>query len=326
MGWELIIFESMTIEELRYNTIESNIFWEEIEQIAIQRIQKFSKISKSMGFDICVGFSGGKDSQVVYDLCLRSGVEFKAYFNHSFESNTTLKFIRENYPDVIRRREYKFGFIENIWKNHNGCLPSVKFSYCCREYKHNSKYVSKCSIVGVRKSESHKRKSRTAFEAKNKTILNKNKELVDGYFKENCQSIGGASVILLRPIIDWKDSDVWDYINRHNLPVNPEYKKNKRVGCVVCPKANFTSNSNALIENPKLINAFIRAREKGSKNIDWIITSDNKDYSDDKCYYICRWLNHSFMPFAKKQEKLYQRVRAEYLKHQRISITNKQTS
>lgn len=291
-----------------------SIFWNEIEQQAIQRIQKFSQIAKAMGFEMCLGFSGGKDSQVVYDLCLRSGVEFKAYFNHSFESSTTLRFIRENYPDVIKRRDYKFGFIENIWRNHGGLLPTVQIAYCCEDYKHNPKYVDECSIVGVRKAESPKRKERTAFEAKNKTTLKKNKTLIDDYFEENCQSVGTASIIQLKPIIDWSDDDIWGYIRRHKLPINPEYKKRKRVGCKVCPKASFTSNADALIESPKLIDAFIRAREKGSLEIDWIITSDNKDYSDDKCYYICRWLNHSFMPFSKKQEKLYLRVKEAYLK------------
>lgn len=100
-----------------------NIFQQEIENQAIERIQKFSKIAEKMGFEVCLGFSGGKDSCVIYDLCLRSGISFKACFNHSFESNTTLKFIRDNYPNVIFRRNHKFGFIENIWKNHKGLLP-----------------------------------------------------------------------------------------------------------------------------------------------------------------------------------------------------------
>ena len=289
-----------------------NIFSDIIEQQAIIRIQKFSKIAKSMGFGMCLGFSGGKDSQVVYDLCLRSGVEFKAYFNHSFESSTTLKFIRENYPNVIRRRDYKLGFIENIWKSHGGLLPTAQIAYCCEDYKHNPQYVDECSITGVRKAESIKRKNRTTFEAKNKTTLKKNKLLIDSYFEENCQSVGTASIIQLKPIIDWSDEDVWDYIRKYKLPINPEYKKRKRVGCKVCPKANFTSNANALLESPKLIDAFIMAREKGALKIDWIITSENKDCSDDKCYYICRWLNHSFMPFTKKQKKLYQKVKDMY--------------
>lgn len=289
-----------------------NIFQSEIEQDAIIRIKKFSKIAETLGFDIALGFSGGKDSQVVYDLCLRSGIEFKAYFNHAFESSTTLKFIRENYPAVIKRRDYKFGFIENIRKMHGGLLPTVQIAYCCMNYKHNPKYVDKCSIVGVRKAESAKRKKRTAFEAKNKTTLKKNKALIDDYFEENCQSVGTASIIQLKPIIDWSDDDVWSYIHKYNLPINPEYKKRKRVGCIVCPKANFTSNAKALLENPKLIDAFIIARENGKLKTDWIITSENKDYSSDKCLYICRWLNHSFMPFSKKQESLYLQVKEKY--------------
>jgi len=295
------------------------LFSNEFEQEAILRIHKFAKIADAMGFDICVGFSGGKDSQVIYDLCLRAGIDFKAYFNHSFESSITIKFIKECYPDVIKRRDHKFGFISNIWENHGGMLPTVHMAFCCDDYKHNRKYVDKCSIVGVRKAESFKRKGRTTFEAKNKTTLKKNKELFNDYFEENCQSVGVSSVIQLKPIIDWSDQEVWDYILKYNLPINPEYKNGKkRVGCIVCPKANFTNNANALIAHPKLIDAFINARqrgmEKGGLNIDWEIKCENADYSDDKCMYICRWLNHSFMPFSKKHEALYKKVKAEYEK------------
>ncbi len=292
-----------------------NLFQEEIEQTAILRIQRFAKIAKTMSLEIALGFSGGKDSQVCYDLCKRSGVEFKAYFNHAFESPVTLRFIYEHYSDVICRRDYKFGFIENIWRNHGGMFPTVQRAYCCDNYKHNRHYVDKCSIIGVRKAESAIRSKYTAFSAKNKTILKQNKVLVSEYFEEHCQSVGSANIIQLRPIIDWSDADVWNYIHLHNLPINPEYESSKRVGCIVCPKANFTSNYIGLLKYPKLIDAFILAREKAVRNDNpnnWLITSDNKDYSIDKPYYICRWLNHSFMPFTKKQEQLYEEVRVEY--------------
>lgn len=229
-----------------------NLFLDEIEQQAILRTQKFAKIAQAMGFEICLGFSGGKDSQVVYDLCLRSGVNFKAYFNHSFESSITRQFTRENYPNVIRRRNYKYGFFENIWKEQNGFLPTVQATYCCYDYKHNSKYIDACSIVGVRKAESPKRKQRTAFATKNKSVLKRNKTLIDEYFEENCQSVRTASIIQLKPIIDWSDNDVWSYIFKYYLPINPE------------------------------------------------------------CYYIWRWLNHSFMPFTNKQKQLYKKDREAY--------------
>lgn len=285
-----------------------NLFQEEIEQTAIERIRKFARIADTMVFDIAIGFSGGKDSQVVYDLCKRAGIPFKAYFNHSFESPTTLKFIREHYPEVIWRREHKFGFIENISKNHNGMLPTVYAAYCCEDYKHNRKHVDKCSILGVRKAESTNRRKRTTITVKNKTEMKQSKAVISEYFKEECQSVGTASVIQLLPIVDWSDSDVWDYMKAHDLPVNPEYDTTKRVGCIVCPKANFNSNYITLLKYPKLIDAFIKARN----GKEWVITSDNKDYSDDKPYYICRWLNHSFMPFTKRQQALYEKVREAY--------------
>ncbi len=240
-----------------------NLFTKENEQEAIERIQKFAKIAKSMNLEVRVGFSGGKDSQVTYDLCKRAGIEFRAFYNVAFESSVTKRFIRENYPEVIWRQEHPYGFIENIYKGHNGLLPTVQMAYCCKDYKHNPLYVDKCSVVGVRKAESSKRKNRTALSIKNKTAIKKNKSLLNSYFREQCQSIGTASIIQLLPIVDWSDTEVWSYIKRHNLPINPEYKKQSRVGCIVCPKANFTSNAVALIEYPRLIDAFIRARIKG---------------------------------------------------------------
>lgn len=288
-----------------------HLFQEQQEQEAIERILKFGKIAKAMDLEIRVGFSGGKDSQVVYDLVKRSGIPFKAYFNHAFESQTTLRFIRDNYPDVIRRRDYKYGFIQNIREKHKGMLPTIFSAYCCQDYKHNPKYVDKCIILGIRKQESRVRANRTTFMVKNKTEKKKIDTLVSEYFHEQCQSVGGGNLITLHPIVDWSDEDVWSYIYRHNLPINPEYKENNRVGCIVCPKANFTRNYKALLKYPKLIDAFIWARDFSMQ--DWIITGDNgKDYSDDKCYYICRWLNHSFMPFTSKQEKLYKKVKAKW--------------
>ena len=288
------------------------LFDNEFEQQAIDRIVKFAKIAKAMGYEVAVGFSGGKDSQVVYDLCKRSGIKFQAYFNHCFESATTLQFIREHYPEVTWRRDHNFGFIENIWRNHNSILPTSEIAYCCEDYKHNPKYVDSASIVGVRAAENNSRKKRKVFEAKNKTTVKRNTALFSEFFQDQCTGTGTGSVIQLKPIIDWADDEVWDYIKKHGLPVNPEYKTCKRIGCVVCPKANFNSNYKALLEHPKLIDAFIKAREKRS-DIGWYFRAEKKDYIDNKVEYICRWLNHSFRPFTKRQRLLYKMVLDNYL-------------
>lgn len=109
---------------------------------------------------------------------------------------------------------------------------------------------------------------------------------------------------------------MWEYIHKHKLPINPEYKESERIGCIVCPKANFSRNFKALLKYPRLIDAFIWAKSC-APNCDWVITTDNKDYTDDKVYYICRWLNRSFMPFSQRQEKEYQLVKEAYLKTQK---------
>lgn len=290
-----------------------SLFLYELEQTAIQRIKKFAKIADAYKFDIAVGFSGGKDSQVVYDLCKRADVPFTAYYNVAFESPITKKFIKGYYPEVVWRKDHKFGFIENIAKNHSGLLPTVQIAYCCADYKHNPKYVDKCSIIGVRRQESNARSNRTTISFKNKTTKKNMGGYVTDYFVENCQSIGTESVIQLLPIVDWSDTEVWEYIHKHKLPINPEYNQNKRVGCIVCPKQNFSHNYKSLLKYPKLIDAFIWAKSS-APNCDWIITTDNKDYTDDKVYYICRWLNRSFMPFSPRQEKEYQQVKEAYLK------------
>ncbi|MDO4929609.1 MAG: hypothetical protein Q4E59_00590 [Bacteroidales bacterium] len=176
---------------------QPSLFAEEQERTAIERIQKFAKIAEKMGLEPRLGFSGGKDSQVCYDLCKRSGIHFRAFFNHSFESSTTLRFIRENYPDVIWRRDHKFGFIQNIKVNHSGMLPTVQRAYCCEDYKHNRHYVDDCSILGVRAAESAKRRGRTVLSVKNKKTRKVSNALLSEYFSEHCQSEGAKSLIQL---------------------------------------------------------------------------------------------------------------------------------
>lgn len=287
------------------------LFETEFEAIAIERIRKFAKIAEAYNFEIKVGFSGGKDSQVVYDLCKRAGIEFKAFYNVAFESPVTKKFIKDNYPNVVWQKDHKFGFIENILKNHGGFLPTVESAYCCADFKHNPKYVDKCTILGVRKEESVKRAKRTVLSLKNKTTLKKMQNKISEYFIENCQSVGTSSIIQLLPIVDWSEEEVLNYIEKYNLPKNPEYQNVKRIGCMVCPKTNFSHNYKTLIKYPKLIDAFILIRKKSEK--DWFIKTENKDYSDDKFYYICRWLNRSFRPFSKRQEKEYLLVKEAYI-------------
>lgn len=289
-----------------------NLFLDEMEREAITRIRKFAKIASAMEYEIGVGFSGGKDSLVVYDLCKRAGIDCKFYFNHALEDIKTLRYIRENFPDVIWRRTEK-GFFEHIVKDKR-IMPTVTHAWCCETYKHPSNNVDDASILGVRASESAKRKDRKVFESKNKTFKKRNKAVIDEYFEDRCQGVGAPNKISLKPIVDWNDNDVWQYIRKYDLPINPLYSEGfKRVGCMICPKASFERNYEMLMRYPKLVDCTINARIRGGRNdVDWIIMTDDIDYSNDKVYYVCRWLNHSFKPFSKRQEKLYNKFRKFY--------------
>lgn len=278
-----------------------NLFEKEFEEEAILRIKKFAKIAEKLDYSIVLGFSGGKDSVVIYDLAQRAEIKFTAFFNHSFESITTLNFIKEYYPDVHFRRTYNIGFLANI-KKHNGILPTVDIAYCCSDYKHNNNNKDKAVIVGVRRSESNKRRKRNVIDRKKRI-----KKYVDDYFLTSCQSdVLGNVDILLRPIVDWTNYDVINYIRKYKLPINKEYEIHNRVGCMICPKSSLSRNYYYLIKYPKLIDVVIRMLEQSGN--DFFISRENKYYGDtyfNKIKFVLKWLNYSFRELKGKDKEAY---------------------
>ena len=69
--------------------------------------------------------------------------------------------------------------------------------------------------------------------------------------------------LILNPIIDWTENDVWEFINKHNLPVNPLYKQGfKRIGCIGCPQSGSKRMIKELNERPKYKNLYFEACKK----------------------------------------------------------------
>lgn len=286
-----------------------NLFFEQQIEEAIDRIKRFEKLAKSMSLPIDVGFSGGKDSQVVWHLCKLAHIEATAFYNVCFESSTTRNFIKTYYPEVVFRQYVRQGFFHNAIVNHNCMLPTSEFAYCCNDYKHNLKYAKNASITGVRRQESQSRRYRPLLSIKNKTVSKK--ITADEYFANSCMGLGSPSPITLNPIVDWYEDEVWEFCAKYSLPRNPEYNVAKRVGCMICPKCRFKDNFMYLFKYPKLVDCAIMVREKGI-NSSWYLTIDKQDYENNKVYYICRWLNHSFQPFSKKEFALYEQFRKRY--------------
>ena len=82
---------------------------------------------------------------------------------------------------------------------------------------------------------------------------------------------------IVNPIYEWTDSDIWDYIKKEQIKVNPMYKKGyTRVGCIGCPLAGYKQIKKEFNDYPKYkqmyINAFdkmIVARAAKNKNNSW---------------------------------------------------------
>jgi len=160
-----------------------------------------------------LAFSGGKDSQVIYELCKVAGVKFKAHFNcTTVDPKEVLRFIHEYYPNVIWHRPEKsiFKLIEE-----KGFLPLRNMRFCCSILKERSAGIGYTTIIGVRKQESKNR----------------------GRAKEmQHQCIKGSDKITLCPILDWSTKEVWQFI-KEQIGYYCELYDNgfTRIGCILCP-------------------------------------------------------------------------------------------
>jgi phosphoadenosine phosphosulfate reductase len=207
-------------------------------QDSIDIIKRYESLALKMnpeGFHLA--FSGGKDSQVIYDLAIKSGVKFKSYFyKTSVDPPQLLKFIRQNYPDVIWIKPEKtmFQLIET-----NG-LPTRRIRYCCEVLKERHG-INSVVITGVRKSESIKRRD--------------TKEMIHSCIK-------GQDKFRLNPILEWTDKEVWEYLALNKIEVCELYKTQNRIGCVGCPMNTKSQKQELEILYPNFKKAYLHAIKK----------------------------------------------------------------
>jgi len=202
------------------------------ESIALRRLAESSKDN------LAISFSGGKDSLVVLDLAYRMGFRKAVFADTTIEFEETKQFIgliESLYClkiDVVRA---PVDFFEMV--NHVG-VPSRRLRWCCDVFKFGplAKYAFQNNldgfITGLRNEESTKRRSYNAID--HNPLL---------------------PVKQVNPIINWTDQDVWSYIKKNELPVNPLYKYFNRLGCWCCP---FKSDD----EFTKIAELFPEKREK----------------------------------------------------------------
>ena len=206
-------------------------------QESIKLIQKGEKLALSMHPEgYLVGFSGGKDSQVLLELVKMAGVKYKAYYSVTTnDPPKNVRFIREHYPDVIFLHP-KENFYKLVEKKG---LPTMMIRYCCDILKEQNG-AGRVVLTGVRREESVRRAKYNDVR-----VISRRKEHVDRTKKYSIDTIEanehrcikGKDKIMVSPILSWTTEDVWEFIRKQHIPVNPCYKNLTRVGCMYCPFA-----------------------------------------------------------------------------------------
>jgi phosphoadenosine phosphosulfate reductase len=180
-----------------------------------------------------IGFSGGKDSQVVLELVRMAGVKYTAVYNVTTnDPPENVRFIRDNYPDVSFSHPEE-NFFKIVEKNG---LPTRTKRFCCVHLKERGG-IGFVTITGVRHEESVSRSEYQPVMKKGKSKKNAEVKDLDRMEELNFQCVNGNDKFMLYPILEWTKTDVWQFIARQGLPYNPCYDITHRVGCMFCPFA-----------------------------------------------------------------------------------------
>lgn len=217
---------------------------------SIELIRKAEKLALTYNdFGFHLAFSGGKDSQVIYELAKMAGVKFKPVMSiTTIDPPQLMRFIRENYPDVCFIRP-EINFYDLIVKKK--ALPTRKMRFCC-EYLKEQAGSNAVVITGIRKAESNRRKKRNEMEVSN----HKYSDTLDQFnidFESKTLCVNGKDKIILNPIINWSDMDVWRFIRNNKIKYCKLYDEGyKRIGCIFCPMGSKKQKVKDRMRYPKI--------------------------------------------------------------------------
>ena len=182
-----------------------------------------------------LAFSGGKDSLVLYHLARMAGVKFKAHMNlTSIDPPDVIRFVKQRYPSVELIKP-KMSIYDMALKKH--ILPTRFMRWCGAEYKEMSG-AGKVTLIGIRKGESAKRSKRNEVETGNRKFSG-NFDQFSEHRETMVTCVNGKDKILVSPILNWTEGEVWEFIHRYKVPYCKLYDEGySRIGCILCPMSN----------------------------------------------------------------------------------------
>lgn len=243
---------------------------------------------------VCV--SGGKDSDLMIELAIRSGIEFEVLHSvttlDAAETNAHInrQFRRLKAMGIKTEKKIPMrnGEKTNMWKliEEIQCPPTRIARWCCSILKETST-PNRIVALGVRKAESIGRGGRSDFGNRGKTykdarffslqhtkdVIADAKRIAEEYGKPieepdvyDCTMIKDAKenkALICNPIYEWTDIEVWRYIKQNNIEVNPLYERGfKRVGCIGCPMAGGRTQIWEFKQYPNFKERFIKAFDR----------------------------------------------------------------
>ena len=256
----------------------------DLEKQAIERLKMFAPKDGS-AYYLC--YSGGKDSDCIRILAELSGVPYEIHHNlTTVDAPETIQYIKSIPGVIIEKARYADGTPKTMWNlmPKKLMLPTRLVRWCCTQLKEWGG-KGRLRITGVRWAESLNRKKNQAMltlRGKPKTmqrmleeaglnyqisshggiLLGMDNETVRdaGDFVQSCFRTVTTTV---NPIVDWSDTDVWEFLHHYGCDGNPLYKCGRgRIGCIGCPMAMRKKRIQDFRLYPKYYASYIRAFEK----------------------------------------------------------------
>ena len=226
-------------------------------------------------------FSGGKDSQCLYHLVKLAGVKAKTHMNlTSVDPPEVIRFVKQQYPDVELIKP-RMSIYDMAKKKH--ILPTMRVRWCCAEFKETSG-AGKVTLIGIRREESARRAKRQEISA---NIKGKRYEETFDQWSEHEEKmvtcVDGKDKILVSPIINWTERDVWEFLNSNGISHCELYDQGyTRIGCICCPMSN-------LRKKRKEIERWPHVKRNWIKTIQWLKDNGYNSRAEESAETGFRW-------------------------------------